>query len=116
MKKFTLLAICCFALIAFVSPTFANPYLACAPMTAEVTRINVDLNGQLIHVDAASIIKRTDAWLLVDLLTIGAGSYTAKASAEYGVWGTSVWSADFLFVKPVIDAPVNTRLETEPPQ
>lgn len=106
------LMICCFVLIAFALPAFANPYLACDPMTAEVTRINVDLSGQLIHVDDASIIKRSDAWLLVDLSTIGGGSYTAKAQAEYGAWGTSDWSADFLFVKPAIDAPVGTRLET----
>lgn len=111
MKKVVLI-ICFFALIAFALPAFANPYLACDPMTAEVTRINVELNGQLIHVDAASIIKRTDAWLLVDLSTIGGGSYTAKANADYGSWGTSDWSADFLFVKPAIDAPVGTRLET----
>lgn len=112
MKRFMLLAICFFALIAFVSPTFANPFLACDPMTPEVTRINVELNGQLIHVDSASITKRADAWLLVDLSTIGGGSYTAKANADYGAWGTSDWSADFLFVKPAIDAPVGTRLET----
>jgi hypothetical protein len=112
MKKLFLM-IFCFVLIGFASPTFANPYLACDPMTPEVTRINVDLNGQLIHVDAAIIIKRADAWLLVDLSTIGAGSYTAKANAEYGEWGTSDWSADFLFVKPAIVGPAGTRLETE---
>ncbi len=112
MKR-VFLTMCCFMLIALASPTFANPYLACDPMTPEVTRINVDLNGQLIHVDAATIIKRADAWLLVDLSTIGGGSYTAKANADYGAWGSSDWSADFLFVKPAIDAPVNTRLETQ---
>jgi len=82
-------------------------------MTPEVTEIYVELNGQLIHVEAAQIIKRTDAWLLVDLGTIGGGSYTVKAMAIYGMWGTSDWSSDFLFVKPVIDVPAVIRLETD---
>jgi hypothetical protein len=113
MKRYFLTLIFCLVLIAFASPTFANPFLACDPMTAEVTQIDVELNGQLIHVPDASIVKRADAWLLVDLSTIGGGSYTAKAMALYGEWGQSDWSADFLFVKPVIDAPANTRLETQ---
>lgn len=102
----------CLLLIVIASPAFANPFLACDPMTAEVTQIDVELNGQLIHVTAANIVKRSDAWLLVDLSTIGGGSYTAKAMAIYGLWGPSDWSADFLFVKPVIDVPAVIRLET----
>lgn len=105
--------ILCLLLIVLASPAFANPFLACDPMTAEVTQVDVELNGQLIHVEAASIIKRTDAWLLVDLSTIGGGSYTVKARADYGQWGLSDWSSDFLFVKPVVDVPAVIRLETQ---
>lgn len=103
----------CLLLIVLASPAFANPFLACDPMTAEVTQIDVELNGQLIHVPAANIVKRTDAWLLVDLSTIGGGSYTARAMAIYGSWGPSDWSADFLFVKPVTSAPAVIRLEVQ---
>lgn len=98
---------------AAISPCFANPFLACDPMTDDVTKVNVDLNGQTIHVNAADIVKQTDAWLLVDLSTIQAGSYTAKAQAEYGTWGVSDWSADFLFVKPVMTAPANMSLQSQ---
>ena len=113
MKKLILLGISCLLVIGLVSTTYANPFLACDPMTAEVTQIDVDLNGQTIHVPAASIDKRADAWLLVDLSTIQGGSYNAKAKALYGQWGDSDWTADFLFVKPVIDAPAAIRLEAQ---
>lgn len=110
MKKIIVMVTFCLVLTGLVSTTFAQPYLACDPMTDEVTQVSVELNGQLITVQAVDIIKRVDVWLLVDLSTINAGSYTAKALAEYGVWGWSESSADFLFVKPVMAAPVNTRL------
>jgi hypothetical protein len=112
MKKVFLMTFC-LMLIVLVSPTFANPFLACDPMTAEVTQVDVSLNGQLIHVDRASIVVHQGAWLLVDLSTIGGGSYTAKARADYGEWGLSNWGTDFLFVKPVINVPVGIRLETQ---
>ena len=114
MKKMMLvMTLFCFLLIGLVSVASANPFLACDPMTAEVTQVDVELNGQLIHVPRANIVERSDAWLLVDLSTIGGGSYTAKAMALYGDWGPSDWSADFLFVKPVTDAPAVIRLETQ---
>jgi hypothetical protein len=82
-------------------------------MTEEVTQIDLDLNGQFVNVPVANIIKRTDAWLLLDLSTIQAGPYTAKAKAVYGTWGESDWSADFLFVKPVMTAPASMSLQDQ---
>jgi hypothetical protein len=113
MKKIFTLGIFCLVLIGLVSVSFANPFLACDPMTSEVIQIDVELNGQTIHVPAANIDKRADAWLLVDLATIQGGSYTVKARALYGQWGDSDWSSDFLFVKPVITVPAAIRLEAQ---
>lgn len=112
MKKKMLLLMACLLLCLPLS-SWADPWLACDPMTPEVERIDISLNGQLITVQAASIDKETvpGAWLLLDLSSIVAGSYNAKAMAQYGTWGSSDWSADFLFVKPVINAPAGTRLE-----
>ena len=114
MKKKMFLLMACLLLCLPLS-SWANPWLACDPMTPEVTRIDVDLNGQMINVPAANIDKTTvpGAWLLVDLSSIVGGSYTAKAKALYGSWGESDWSADFLFVKPVISVPAAIRLETQ---
>lgn len=113
MKKTLVMILCYLALIVLASVASANPFLACDPMSEDVTRVDVDLNGQLIHVDRADIVEHQGVWLLVDLSTIGGGSYTVKAQADYGVWGLSDWSADFLFVKPVLSVPAGIRLATQ---
>jgi len=111
MKRFVLMIAFCLVFIGTVSTSYAQgPYLACDPMTVEVTQIDVDIGGTITSVAAADIIKRADAWLLVDLSTTTAGSYTAKAKAIYGTWGPSDWSSDFLFVKPVLTEPAGMKL------
>lgn len=93
---------------------FANPYLCCDPMTPEVTQIDVTINTQVYQVARSNVIEVTGAWCLVDLEGIAEGSYTAFATAHYGVWGESAPSADFLFVKPAIATPVNIMLGVSP--
>lgn len=101
--------------IGIVISAAAAPFLCCDPMTAEVTQIDVNLNGQLIQVAAADIMKGASEWCLVDLGSIVEGPYTANAVAHYGVWGTSKPSADFLFVKPAINGVVNIKLNPAAP-
>ncbi len=91
--------------------SLANPWLVCDPLTAEVTRIDVDLNGQLINVDTANMRQEADAWYLLDLSSIAGGSYTAKAKAVYGSWGESDYSNPFVFVKPALDTPANVNIK-----
>ena len=97
--------------IVTVSVAFASPWLTCDPMTPEVTRIDLDLNGQLINVETATMRKETGAWYLLDLGTIQGGSYTVKAKADYGMWGESEFSVPFDFVKPALDSPKNVNIE-----
>ena len=111
MKKTLLLMVCLSLCLLFVSTALAEPFLACDPMTEDVTQIDVNLSGEVTSVPVVSITKRADAWLLLDLSSIVAGSYTVKAKAVYGTWGESDWSSDFLFVKPVITAPANMSLK-----
>jgi len=112
MKKILiLLTVFCLMLTGIA---FANPYLCCDSMTAEVTQIDVTMGGQTYQVARADVVEVAGAWCLVDLATVAPGSYTASALAHYDVWGPSGASADFLFVKPVINEPVNTRLGQVP--
>jgi len=112
MKKILLSVVCSMLFLLSVSMVMAQgPYLACDPMTDEVTQVDVNINGEVTNVPVAGITKQADAWLLLDLSSIVAGSYTARAKAVYGSWGSSDWSSDFLFVKPVITAPVNMKLK-----
>ena len=89
----------------------ANPWLVCDPMTAEVVSIQLNLNGQLIDVSTATMQKEADAWYLLDLSSIVAGSYTVKAKADYGSWGWSNDSVPFDFVKPALVHPRNVIIK-----
>ena len=112
MKK-TLLMLCLF-IIASVSVSFADPWLACDQMTPEVTDLQINLAGQLIGIPIANVDKTTVAnqWLLLDLSTISAGSYNqVTAKAKYGLWGWSNDSDPFDFVKPVMGSPENVNIE-----
>jgi hypothetical protein len=112
MKKIFLML--CFFIIVGVSVSFANPWLACDPLTPEVTDLQINLAGQLVDVPIANVIKTASQWRLLDLSTINAGSYNqVTVKAKYGLWGWSNDSIPFDFVKPVIDEPVNTRLGVE---
>ncbi len=82
MKRILLLTV--LLLLCLPTLSMANPFLACDPMTPEVERIDVELNGQLIHVESANIIKRADAWLLVDLSTIG--GWLIQCEGKGGLW------------------------------
>ena len=108
MKKILLIVL---LLLCLPSLLLASPWLVCDPLTAEVTRIDVDLNGQLINVDTATMRKETDAWYLLDLSSIAAGSYSAKAKADYGSWGESDFSSPFDFVKPALEVPGNVNIK-----
>jgi len=102
-------------LIGVAISAAANPYLCSDPMTAEVVRVDVELNGQLIQVDRQDVVIASDGdWCYVDLAAVTDGSYSSRARANYGVWGDSAWSADFLFVKPAIVTPANTTLKAVP--
>ncbi len=110
MKRKTIL-LTVLLLLCLPGLSMADPWLVCDPLTVEVTRIDVDLNGQLINVDTATMRQEVDAWYLLDLSSIAGGSYTAKAKAIYGLWGESDFSNPFAFVKPALDNPANVNIK-----
>ncbi len=95
--------------------SMASPWLTCDPMSDEVVQIDLSLNGQLIHVDPAVIQKDATAWYLLDLSSIGAGSYTVTGKADYGLWGWSNDSVPLHFVKPVLGTLENVNINLGPP-
>ncbi len=108
-KKVILLTV--LLLLCLPGLVLASPWLICDPMSADVVQIDLDLNGQLIHVDPAVIQKDATAWYLLDLSSIGAGSYTVTGKADYGMWGWSNDSVPFDFVKPALDSLENVNIK-----